>query len=136
MPPEAVEEPNHCFPQLKRPLIPELVQKDLSIFGNVVFVKRAILAAGALLFPAFRCSVDLGECRSSECMGWTQPDDRSQRSLIDLFHLQDPFAAFLMIVLIDRNGVDPEGSVSFPCTAEMPKCALKVLPNVEFMSVD
>src|SRR4051812_43367665 len=124
MPPEAVEEPNYCFPQLERPLVPEFIQKDLSIFGNVVFVKRAILATGALLFPAFRCSADLGECRSSECMSWTQPDGRSQRLLIDLLHLQDPFAAFLMIVLINGNGINPEGPMSFPCSAEIPKCAL------------
>jgi len=50
MPPETVEEPNYCFRRLERPLIPEFIQKDLSIFGNVVFVKRAALAAG-LCFP-------------------------------------------------------------------------------------
>jgi hypothetical protein len=121
MPPETVEEPNYCFRRLERPLIPEFIQKDLSIFGNVVFVKRAALAAGALLSPAFRCSADLGECRSSECMSWTQPDDRSQRFLIDLLHLQGPFTAFLMIVLMNRNGTNLGVSMSFPCSAEIPK---------------
>jgi hypothetical protein len=41
-----------------------------------------------------------------------------------------------MIVLMNRNGINLEVSMSFPCSAEIPKGTLKVLPDVKFMSID